>query len=169
VQIYIVRHGEAIDHHDPSVTSDAMRPLTERGHHDVETMGRLLARLGVQPDLILSSPLVRARQTAEIFAETLTPDSQPQISDELGPGGSPAGLLHDIIRRRGVQCALVAGHMPGVGRLAGYLAFGDPLNVIPFRTGAICRIDVDDDAPGPGGGDLRWCIPPRIATVMLSG
>jgi phosphohistidine phosphatase len=167
MQVYIVRHGEAIDHHDPSVTSDAMRALTERGRDEVATMARLLSVLGVHPDLILSSPLVRARQTAEIFAEMLTPGLQPQTSEQLAPGGSPDGVLQDIVQPNAPRVALLAGHMPGVGQLAGYFAFSDPLIVFPFRTAEVCRVDLSDDSPGPGNGVLRWLIPPAIAKTLL--
>lgn len=167
MQIYIVRHGKALDYHDPQATSDEMRWLVEEGRDQVSTMAALLARLRVQPDLVLSSPLVRARETAEIIAEELGVASGVTIEEELAPGGSPAGVLDAIVRRGRVRTVVVAGHMPGVGRLAGYLLHQDPDGGFGFQTGAIARIELPDDDLAPGGGRLRWMIPPSVAARLL--
>lgn len=168
MQIYIVRHGKALDHNDPQATSDEMRWLIDEGHAEVETMAALLARLGVQPDLVLSSPLVRARQTAEVIAESLEVAGGVTLSDDLAPGGSVATLLDTILRHGRVRHVVVAGHMPGVSRLAGYLIHGDPDSGFGFQTGAIARVELPNDDPAPGAGRLRWMIPPSVATRLLA-
>lgn len=168
MELYIIRHGDAIDHNDPQVTGDAMRWLTDKGREEVAVSARLLAKLGVVPDLVLTSPMVRARQTAEIVSEMIGPSGGPEVSDHLVYGGSLAGVLADITERDRPQRIVLAGHMPSVGALVGYLAWGTPENEVPFRTGELCRIDLPDDAPMPGNGDLRWLIPPKIARKILS-
>jgi phosphohistidine phosphatase len=167
MELYIVRHGDAIDQADPAVTGDEMRWLTDAGRDEVALMARLLEKLDVRPDLILTSPLVRARQTAEIIAEVVGPSSGPVDCHDMAPGGSPAGVLHAIGSRGQVKRVVVSGHMPGVARLAGYLAWHDPDQVFGFRTAAICRVDLPDVDPAPGSGELRWLIPPRIARRLL--
>lgn len=167
MEIYIVRHGDAIDFNDPSVTSDEMRELTDKGHEEVALMARLLTRLGVVPDLILTSPLIRARQTAEIVAGITASKVQPRVSDELAPGGSLAGVMNDILSHGRPAQTVLTGHMPGVAQLTGYLVWRDDALNKRFRTAEICRIDLADESPVPGTGDLRWSIPPRIAERLI--
>lgn len=168
MRLYIIRHGNATDPFHPSVTSDEARELTAAGRGEVATMAALLKRLAVAPSLILSSPLIRARQTADILADVL--DAEPPLtSPNLAPGGSLAGVLDDIVSRHVTGDVIVGGHMPGVGALAGFVAWGDPGIVFPFRTAEVCRIDLDGDRLTPGAGDLRWLIPPRIAEKLLHG
>lgn len=167
MEIYIIRHGDAIDRGDPQVTGDAMRWLTDEGRDEVAISARLLAKLGVAPDLALTSPMVRARQTAEIVTGLIGPASGPEVSEHLVYGGSLAGVLEDILRHGQPRNVVLAGHMPSVGELAGYLAWGMPEADVRFRTGEVCRIDLPDESPTPGSGDLRWLIPPKIARKLL--
>lgn len=167
MDIYIVRHGKALDHADQRVTSDEMRWLIDEGRAEVETMAALLARLGVTPDLVLTSPLVRARQTAEIIAERLGAPA-PTICDELAPGGSPAGVLAEIASHGKPKTVVAAGHMPGVAWLLGHLLHQDQNCGIGFKTGAIARIGLPDADLAPGTGRLRWMIPPTVAQRLLS-
>ena len=167
MEIYIIRHGDAIDSADPQVTGDAMRWLTDEGRDEVAVSARLLAKLGVAPDLVLTSPMVRARQTAEIVADLIGPASGPEISQHLVYGGSLAGVLEDVVTRGQPRRVVLAGHMPSVGELVGYLAWGMPGANVRFRTGEVCRIDLPDESPTPGFGDLRWLVPPKIARRLL--
>lgn len=168
MQIYIIRHGKALDHHDPRATSDAMRWLVDEGRDEVATMATLLARLGVRPDLVLSSPLVRARETAEIIADALGVAVGVTLSDQLAPDGSPAGVLDEILSHGRPRHVVIAGHMPGVSQFGGYLIHHDPDAGFGFQTGAVARIELPDDALLPGTGRLRWMIPPSVATRLLT-
>ena len=167
MEIYIIRHGDAIDRADPRVTGDAIRWLTDAGRDEVAISARLLATLGVVPDLVLTSPMVRARQTAEIITDLIGPASGPEVSDHLVYGGSLAGVLEDILRRERHSRVVLAGHSPSVGELVGYLVWGTPEADVRFRTGEVVRIDLPDDSPQAGYGDLRWLIPPKVARKLL--
>jgi len=151
----------------PWITSDEMRPLTESGRDEVALMARLLGRLGVRPVAVLGSPLVRAQQTAEIIAEMLGVAGGAGVCLDMAPGGSPDGVLHDLSGLGTARAVVLNGHMPGVGQLAGYLAWQALDIVLPFRTGEVCRIDVPDGNLAPGTGDFRWLIPPRVARKLL--
>jgi phosphohistidine phosphatase len=167
MKIYIMRHGDAATMEEAGVTTDEARPLTEAGYNEVETMARLLGRMGVEPDLILSSPLVRARQTADIISSHFGERTGVTNSVDMAPGGSPGGVLAQILRHGRPAETVLTGHMPDVGMLAGYLAWNQPDAFIRFRTAGICRIDLPDDNPAPGYGDLRWLMPPRIGERLL--
>lgn len=163
MEIYIVRHGDAVDRNDPRITSDEMRPLTDAGRAEVALMAGLLDKLGVKPELLLSSPLVRARQTAEIIAGRLGPKRGATVSDELAPGGSLAAVLNDILSHGRPAQTLLTAHMPGVGELVGWLVWNQRVCVVPFRTAGVCRVDLPADSPLPGRGDLRWLLPPKMS------
>ena len=167
MKIYIMRHGDAATMDEAGVSSDEDRPLTNLGRQEVALMAKVLERLGVQPDVILSSPLVRAWQTAEIVAARFGAESALTQSIDMAPGGSPAGVLAQILRHGRPAETVLTGHMPGVGILAGYLAWNQRDAAINFRTAGICRIDLPDGSPAPGYGDLRWLIPPKVGARML--
>jgi phosphohistidine phosphatase len=167
MEIYIIRHGDAIDPEDPQVTGDAMRWLTDTGRDEVSVSARALAKLGVKPDLVLTSPMVRARQTAEIVTDLVGPASGPTNSEHLVYGGSLEGILDDILQHGRPKQVVLAGHMPSVGALVGFLAWASPENGVRLRTGEVCRVDLPDELPEPGHGDVRWLIPPKIARKLL--
>lgn len=162
-----MRHGNAWPLEDASVTTDEGRPLTDLGRREVALMARVLGQLGGDPNLILSSPLVRARQTAEIVSEHFGARVKITEAVDLAPGGALAGVLAQILREGRPAETLISGHMPGVGMLAGFLAWNQRDSAIRFRTSGICRIDLPDDNPAPGYGDLRWLIPPRVGERLL--
>src|SRR5919197_1220303 len=146
-ELYLVRHGVA-EERSEKWPDDAKRPLTADGMSKMKKASRGLARLGVAFDVIVTSPLVRTRQTAEILAAEL--DGPPPIvnADSLAPGGTYSALLADLEKHaRKTRIALV-GHEPGIGELAARLV--GSRHPIEFKKGAVCRIDVDEIPPsGP--------------------
>ena len=157
-ELYLIRHGlaEAVGEKWPD---DDKRPLTEEGVSRLRKQARGLARLGVTIDLVLTSPLVRTRQTAEIIAAGLDPRPHVISLDSLAPTGSAAAVLADLDKHaRKTRIALV-GHEPGIGDLAATLV--GARRPIEFKKGAVCRIDVESLAPGEHGA-LRWFVTPRI-------
>ncbi|HEX5506830.1 MAG TPA: phosphohistidine phosphatase SixA [Thermomicrobiales bacterium] len=159
MEVYLLRHGEAAPR-GPDGT-DESRPLTDAGRVETRQAAGALARLGVAVDLILASPLVRARQTAALAAETLRPPREPAVCAALAPGGRPEDALAALLAAGPVGRALLVGHMPGLGLLAGWLAWGRDDLAIPLRTAGLCRVDLPP-RPGPGAGELRWLLPPRV-------
>jgi phosphohistidine phosphatase len=113
MEIYFLRHAEAMK----SVGSnDAERPLSEAGVAQMEKEASSIARLGLRPDLVISSPLVRARQTAEIVARTLRLREATRVDDRLAPGFGPEELAL-ILREHGTCAALMlVGHEPDFSR-----------------------------------------------------
>jgi phosphohistidine phosphatase len=161
-ELYLVRHGVAEDRGD-AWPDDNKRPLTENGIARMRKAARGLARLGVSIDIVLSSPLVRARQTAEIVAGALDPRPALVNIDSLAPDGSYAALAADLEKHgRKPRIALV-GHEPAIGELAARLL--GSRHAIEFKKGAICRIDVDE-LPPSGPGDLRWMMTPKILRAL---
>jgi len=161
-ELYLIRHGLAEDRGD-AWPDDAKRPLTEDGMARMRKAARGLARLGVTIDIVLTSPLVRARQTAEIVAAGLDPRPSLAHTDALAPEGGFAGVLAELVKHaRKTRIALV-GHEPNIGELAARLI--GSRHAIEFKKGAVCRIDVEA-LPPSGPGDLRWLLTPKVLRAI---
>jgi phosphohistidine phosphatase len=157
-ELYLIRHGIAEERGD-AWPDDSKRPLTDEGISRLRRIARGLVRIGVELDVVLTSPLVRTRQTAELVAGAF--EAKPAIVtiESLAPGGAAAAVLADLEKHaKRTQIALV-GHEPGIGELAARLL--GHRHPIEFKKGAVCRIDVTSLPPG-GPGHLRWFVTPKI-------
>jgi phosphohistidine phosphatase len=161
-EVYLIRHGIAEERGD-AWPDDAKRPLTEEGMSRLRKSIRGLARIGVTCDVVLTSPLVRARQTAEIVAAGLGPRPSLVTVDSLAPGGSFAAVVADLEKHaRKARIALV-GHEPNIGELAARLI--GSRHAIEFKKGAVCRVDLEA-LPPSGPGQLRWLLTPKIMRAL---
>ena len=158
VQLYLIRHAQAEDRGD-KWPDDAKRPLTEQGMSRLRRSARGLVRLGVSIDVVLTSPLVRTRQTAEIVAGAFSPRPSVVNVEALAPGGTPSALAAELEKHSRRSRILIVGHEPGIGELAAWLV--GMRHPIEFKKGAVCRIDVDS-LPPRGAGNLRWLMTPKI-------
>ncbi|SRR5258708_6090085 len=161
-ELYLIRHGLAEERGD-TWPDDTKRPLTAEGMTRLRKAARGMGQLGLSLDVMLTSPLVRTRQTAEIVAGGLEPHPAIVNVDSLAPGGAYAAIVADLEKHaRKTRIALV-GHEPGIGELAARLI--GSRHAIEFKKGAIARIDVDDIPPA-GPGDLRWLMTPKILRAL---
>jgi phosphohistidine phosphatase len=161
-QLFLIRHGIAEERGD-AWPDDAKRPLSEDGIERFQRSARGLARLDIWIDVVLTSPLVRARQTADIVASAFDPRPSIITIESLAPGGSYASLLTDLEKHgRKTRIALV-GHEPGIGELGARLI--GSRHSFEFKKGAVCRIDVDE-IPPVSPGDLRWFLTPKVMAAI---
>jgi len=158
MEIYILRHGIA---EDQNAGGDAQRALTEEGRRKLRRVLDRAEKAKVEPSLILSSPYIRARQTAEIAAEVLRYDKKILHTEALLPEGSPQSLWEELRSRRQESAVLVAGHEPMLSSSVAWL-LGYPTLQVEMKKGALARIDVDRFGPKPQGL-LRWLLTPRLA------
>ncbi len=161
MNIYLLRHGDAVDRLTGGHAHDEERPLTEKGQQEARIAAASLHGMGVTIAEIFASPLVRASQTASVAAEILHPTRGLTRCDALAPGGTPEEIIAALTAVGTDKSVLLVGHMPDLGELAGWLIWGDPLVALPFRTGGLCRITVPTP-PMPGQGDCRWFAPPKL-------
>ncbi len=159
MEIYILRHAIAEERRPGR--PDEKRALTEEGRRKLRPVLSLARAAGVAPSLILTSPYVRAVQTAEIAAEVLGYKGTIVRTASLIPGSLPEAAWREIRDRRDEQAILLAGHEPLLSALAGYL-LGDPELAIDFRKGALLRLDIDVSQREPQGS-LQWLLTPRLA------
>jgi phosphohistidine phosphatase len=157
-ELYLIRHGVAEERGD-AWPDDTKRPLTEDGMSRLRKQARGLTRLGVVVDVVLTSPLVRTRQTAEIVAGAFDPRPHIVNVESLAPGGAQTAILADLEKHAKKARIAIVGHEPGIGELAARLI--GTRHPLPFKKGAVCRIDLDV-LPPAGPGDLRWFLTPRI-------
>jgi phosphohistidine phosphatase len=156
--VYLVRHAIAAERGD-DWPDDAKRPLTPDGMTRFKEAARGLVEMEVVVDAVLTSPLVRARQTAEILAAVLPGDPPIVEMAALAPGAAVKTVVDELGKQGRRRRLALVGHEPGIGELAGRLV--GAANPIPFKKGAACRIDFNGP-PSEGPGMLRWFAPPKI-------
>ena len=157
-EIYVIRHAIA-EERSEKWPDDAKRPLTEEGMTRFRKAARALARIGVEIDVVLTSPLVRTRQTAEIFAAAFAPHPAVVNIDALAPDGSSTAAIAELEKYAKKKRIAIVGHEPGIGDVAARLA--GMRRELEFKKGAIARIDVDS-LPPKGPGALRWFLTPKL-------
>jgi phosphohistidine phosphatase len=158
LELYLIRHGLAAERGD-EYPDDSKRPLTNDGIASLRREAKALDGLDIGFDHIITSPLVRARQTADVLAEHLKTKPTISNSDALTPAGSAAAVIQEVGKHARKGRVALVGHEPNMGELAARLL--GARGAVPFKKGAICRIDFDV-LPPKGIGQLRWFVPPKI-------
>jgi phosphohistidine phosphatase len=158
IELYLIRHGLA-EERGEAWPDDTKRPLTEEGMTKLRKSARALERLGISFDVIITSPLVRTRQTAELIAAGFEPKPHIVAAESLAPGGSSAAVIADLEKHARRERVALVGHEPGIGELAARLI--GSRHAVPFKKGGVCRIDVAS-LPPSGPGELRWLLTPKI-------
>lgn len=155
-RLFVVRHAVAED--APSGGDDRARRLTGKGRRRFARLVRRLVRAGLEIDLVATSPLVRARETAEILAEALPSRPRIEVIEALAPGADWHALVEWMVHQGAGSVAWV-GHAPCVGRLVA-MSIGDGTAAVRMEKGSIAAIALDD---GPGHpGDLEWLVHPDL-------
>lgn len=155
MNLYLARHGIAEEY---APGGDAQRALTREGIDRMHEIAAGLRTLGVQADRVVTSPLRRARQTADILAGALDSAPAPMPLPCLAPGGSLAEFLQ-WLENEAAEHVIAVGHMPEVGEwaarcLTGHRSFG-----LLFKKGAVCSLSFEGE-PSAGSAQLNWLIQP---------
>jgi phosphohistidine phosphatase len=162
MELYVFRHGIAND--VQAGGSDSARNLTKEGRDKVASVARLARRAGVEPSLILSSPYVRAVETARIAAEEFGYSGTSLKTDALVPFGTPKGVWDELRDHADERAILLAGHEPLLSQLVAYL-LGAPALRVEMKKATMVRIDMNGGGPVPHG-TLRWIITARLAALL---
>lgn len=167
MKFYLIRHGIAHELNHSDLIDDDARSLTKEGKLQVKEVAKSLVLLKTKPDLIISSPLIRAKQTAEIIAQVFNLETKLHIAPGLAPGHSFSDLYKDLKPLSPFDEVFLVGHEPSLSMLASHLLWTtDELN-ISFKKGSVCRIDIFDIPPSTAG-ILKWLITPKLAKCMLT-
>ena len=158
VELYLVRHAIAAER-GPEWPDDARRPLTERGIQRFREEVAGLRTLDVAIQEVISSPLVRAKQTADLLAAGLDGKPVVRILKALEPGHSPTTVISQLAKLARRRKIAIVGHEPDLGELAAHLVGAS--RPLPFRKGSVCRIDLESFT-SRHAGSLIWFVTPKM-------
>ena len=160
MNVYLMRHGIAQARNDPEVSSDDDRELTKKGAKKARKAAKGLRSLKIPFDRIITSPLPRARETAEIVAKVFDMEEQIEEAAELTPQAPVESLAARLLEYRDCQELLLVGHQPFLGKAASLLLCRNESADIDLKKGGICCIELNElDMKKPGV--LRWMLTPR--------
>lgn len=159
--LYLIRHGLAGEH--GTYADDEQRPLTEEGQQKTRQVAKRLQGLGLKFDQILTSPLVRARQTAEILRDV-------GLGKDLEPSRllAPEGRLQDWVswygqwKASGGTCLALVGHEPNLSTWAEQLVWGEIRHHLVLKKAGVIGLQLPDRGSLIGMGELFWLTPPRL-------
>jgi phosphohistidine phosphatase len=152
---YFLRHADA----EPRITSDHERKLTPKGLEQSEKVGKFMVRCGLLPEIVLTSPVVRARQTAQIVAEKLG-DAEISEVDWLACGMSAETCLMELKARQGTASVLLVGHEPDFSETITTMLGVSDAGAIKVRKAALTGIELLDFRAGQG--QMHFLVPARL-------
>ena len=163
MDVLVVRHGVALDRVDAASqgVTDAERPLTPEGQRRMKGVARGLAKRVPEVDVLISSPLVRARQTAEILRERYRGLACIE-SEALLPEAEPQALERVINEHGSQRVVAVVGHEPHLSGWVGWSLTGEQRSILELRKGGACLLRFDGGVSARGGR-LHWLMTPALA------
>jgi phosphohistidine phosphatase len=164
MELHILRHAIAVERGTPGHKIDRDRPLTPEGRKKLRGIAKALRAMDPAFDLILSSPYVRARQTAELVAKILHEEQRLKFSEHLAPDGDAEQLVEQLgsLYRRPARVLLV-GHEPSLSQLISTLLTGGQGLALTLKKGGLCKLTVSRLRYGRCA-TLEWLLTPRILT-----
>jgi phosphohistidine phosphatase len=166
VNLYIMRHAEAEDEVESG--GDEARPLTARGRERISDAAGGLRALGLRFDAIVTSPLLRAAETAELVANEYSNNPPPQVLPALSPDISAREALAALAPFGRYGSVLAVGHEPQLSKLVAVLLASNGAVAIRFRKGACVALDLPK-AIEPGAAELRWMLTQRQLRKLRKG
>jgi phosphohistidine phosphatase len=161
--LYLIRHGIAIDRTDPHAPAEAERPLTRKGIEKTREAMLGLRELGVKPDAVLTSPYLRAAQTAEIACEVFAFSREKvRQTNSLKPGSNPTEFVKELahLKAKEVMCF---GHAPNLDQLISHLAGAHSVFTSLKKAGVAC---VEMHSGQAGRSELQWILPPKVLRAL---
>jgi phosphohistidine phosphatase len=144
MNLYILRHAIAVEHGAPGITNDDDRPLTDKGIRKLKKVIKAIAAMDLEFDVILSSPLIRAKQTAEITADELKLRKNLKFTNDLKPGGNPRTLIQHINELSSKPGNIVlVGHEPYLSKLIALLSSGNTDTRIDLKKAGLCKMEIE--------------------------
>ena len=166
MNLFILRHGIAVEPGTHGYEKDADRPLTPEGERKLLQIAEAMEALDLTFDLILSSPYLRARQTAEIVAEALKARKRLEFFDSLAPGGSTMKLVELLnCLAPPPQNVLLVGHEPYLSGLVSLLASGGATLTVVMKKGGLCKLTTGL-LTHSRCATLEWLLTPKQMALM---
>ena len=161
MNLYLMRHGIAVPQDDPSVANDSERPLSQKGIKRMHKAAKGVRRLNIPFDALLTSPLLRARQT-EIVASALAIEDRLEEISGLAPESTIELLMFGLTRYQDREHILLVGHEPLLSDALTYLLSGRQSAAfhIDLKKASLCWVEVDT-LPNPDPARLHWLLTPK--------
>ena len=166
MNIYIVRHAIAVERGTSGYEDDSQRPLTGAGRRKMKKISKGLERLGVKPDIILTSPFVRARDTAKILGDRFDMTDKIYFSEHLIPPGNFEALVFEIHEKYDLANVALVGHEPMLSSLVSWLTTGDTVARITLKKGGVACL-TSDSLYQDGRAVLEWLLTPAVMIGLV--
>lgn len=161
MELYVLRHAIAVDRGTPGYDEDSERPITDEGRRKLKKSLRAWRALDVDPDVIVCSPYVRARQTAETVARELDYSRDIVYTDTLTPESAPDAVLKFLTAEHdGATSVLVVGHEPHLGHFISYALTGGTRLHLNLKKGGLCRLTAQHLGTPEQLVTLDWLLTP---------
>lgn len=154
----LMRHGIAVELEEWE-GAEENRPLTEKGKNRVRQVARGLGRLAIKPTYLLTSPFVRAYDTARLLRMVLCPSVKVEAREELAAGAKPEQLIVLLRTLPSDAVVVCVGHEPFLGEAVSLWLCGKALPSFPFKKAGAACVELPEDVRS-GHGRLRWWLPP---------
>lgn len=166
MNLFLLRHGLAVERKEFYFANDEFRPLTPKGKRQLRKVAAALRAMELRFDVILSSPLVRARQTAEMVAADVKARKRLAFADELKPGGNPKKLIQKIAAQKiNSGDVLLVGHEPDLSNLISLLVTGSRDAGFTLKKAGVAKLEVEKLCAGKCAA-LAWLLTPAQMKLM---
>lgn len=166
MEIYLLRHGLAIERGTLGFENDSARPLTTKGINQLKKVSMAMEKMDLGFDLILSSPFLRAKETAEIVAKKLKQKKTLKFSDALTPDKDVKFLIPQLQKLKpSPKRILLVGHEPFLSELVSLLVTGGMQLQMDFKKGGLCKLEAEKLSAGKCAS-LIWLLTPKQMKSM---
>ena len=165
MNIFIVRHAIAVERGTPGYEDDSKRPLTDAGRRKMKKIVKGIHQLDIELDLVLSSPYVRARDTAKIVATEFDTEDKIAYTDNLIPSGDNQALVDEIHEKYDVTNLALVGHEPMLSSLVSWLTTGSTDMKITLKKGGLACLSADN-LYEEHRATLLWLLTPAVMVEL---
>ena len=166
MELFLLRHGLAVERGTAGIVNDADRPLTPHGRRQLHKIAAAMWQMKLSFDVILSSPLLRARQTAELVAKELKLKKRPAFADELQPGGNAKILIQSLAALKPPpENVLLVGHEPDLSNLISWFVTGTTGAGFALKKSGLAKLEIKKLRAGKCA-TLAWLLTPAQLKLM---
>ncbi|HEX5221941.1 MAG TPA: phosphohistidine phosphatase SixA [Verrucomicrobiae bacterium] len=168
MNLFILRHGIAVERDPVSFPDDSLRPLTLKGEDRLKTICEAMKALELSFDYLFSSPFRRASQTAEIVAEAMGLKKVLEFRDELTPDGDPKALVKYLGKLEPTpRNIMLVGHEPYLSSFISQLIFGEATAGIDLKKGGLAKLEIESQLRFGPCAKLAWLLTPKQLVLMV--
>jgi len=168
MNLYLLRHGIAVDRDPQCFPDDSRRPLSLKGEDRVKLIGDAMKALELSFDHIFASPYLRASQTAELVAAALGLKKVVEYRDELAPDGDPKALVRHMGKLEpAAENVLLVGHEPWLSQFMSQLLSGSATVAIDLKKGGLAKLEVEPPLRSGQCATLAWLLMPKHLAAMV--